>query len=159
MTALAFSSVPATEIARSLRESLSRRIPEFLPRAVLILACLATIPYFVRDAFSEAAQRDLRSAIVADRLRAADPEKNPPAHDRLEEAIAVGERMTTWDRTNSKLFLHLGQARLHLANTLPDPANRRAVSDYAELNFRKAALMSATHRGLAERITPPPKNR
>jgi len=159
VTALAFSSVPATEIAQRLRELLARYIPEFVPRAALVLACLSAVPYFVRDAFSEAAQRDLRSAIVADRLHGADQKKNPPAADHLDTAIAAGERMTAWDRANSKLFLALGQARLHFANTLSDPAARRTVTDAAELDFRKATLASAARRGLAERITPLPKSR
>jgi len=159
VTALAFSSVPATDVARRSREWLARCIPEAVPRAALILACLATVPYCVRDAFSETTQRNLRSAIVADRLHTADATKNPVAVDQLAAAIAAGERMTAWDRTNSKLFLTIGQARLHLANALSDPAARRTVTDAAELDFRKATLMSAARRGLAERVTPPPEIR
>lgn len=156
--ALAFSSVPAFGIPSRLSR-LAGFVPEAIPRLLLTGACVAILPYLVRDSFSEAAQSGLRAAIVADRVHAAEPSKNLAAGERLAEAIMVGERCARWDSTNPTLLLLLGQARLHMARTIPDPAKREDVLGAAEMCFRKASLACASRRGLAENLIPQTKSR
>jgi hypothetical protein len=94
-------------------------------------------------------QRELRKAITAARLHAADP-KSPSPQESLLSAIANGKRMTKWDPADAQLAATLGQAFLHLA-TLPIPMDEvdEALRD-AEAWFQTAHRNCAVCRGIAE---------
>jgi hypothetical protein len=117
--------------------------------AALILAVLAVAAFQLRDSRSESVQRELRKAITAARLHAADP-KSPSPQESLLSAIANGKRMTKWDPADAQLAATLGQAFLHLA-TLPIPMDEvdEALRD-AEAWFQTAHRNCAVCRGIAE---------
>jgi O-antigen ligase len=82
--------------------------------AVFAAACMVALGFLARDAASEQVQRQLRTAVAADRLRIKEHSREPPAAE-LKAALAAGERMAAWDSSNPKLAILLAQAHLHLA--------------------------------------------
>lgn len=150
--ALAAGRSPANmdQPTTSLRDSFAL----WLPGLALGTACLVAFGFLARDAASDAAQRDLRKAIVAARLAAADPQ-TVPAEMTLQAASARGERMFRWDSGNGSLAVLIGLARLHLA-ALPshrdDAIEEKAAADRW---FAIARRRCATCRELPEALPSP----
>lgn len=113
-----------------------------LPRATLAAACVGALLFLARDAVSETTQRQLREAVVAQRLADKD-DKRVRDDEALASAIAAGERMARWDPANSQLALILGQAYLH-ASGRPQPIDaanfkRAAAEKWFELARKRCA--------------------
>jgi len=142
---LAASSVPA----RKPDEARRPWIPEAVPRWLLVTCCALAIAGLWRDAISESVQRQIREAIVADRLAAMDPQR-PNAADALSQAIFAGESLARFDPANSDLLVAIGQAHLHLAQSNPPGEERNLILGNAERWFQRARLSSAMCRGLPE---------
>jgi hypothetical protein len=124
-------------------------MPRWLPGVVLSAACLASLAMLARDAASEQTQRRLRSAIAADRLRMKGVNRLAPAAE-LAAAVAAGERMAFWDRSNPRLALLLAQGYLHLAG-LPDAAGGAiGAFDSARLWTNRTRACAAFVHGLPE---------
>ena len=138
--------------ATAVPQRLGTRPGGFECRAVavaLVLAAVVAAVFQIRDTASELTQRQIRSAIVAARRHAADPEA-PSPQAALEAAVAAGERMTAWDPGDAQLAVALGQAYLHLAS-LPVPIDAANASiERAADAFRLARRNCAACRGLAE---------
>jgi O-antigen ligase len=134
--------------------SLPQSFAAWLPGFALGTACLVAVGFLTRDATSDAVQRDMRKAIVAARLAAADPQAES-AEMTLQAASARGERMFRLDSGNGSLAVLIGLARLHLA-ALPshrdDAIEERAAADRW---FAIARRHCATCRGLPEALPPP----
>lgn len=150
---LALSSVPIAPSKTWFGRLAEARVPEQFPRLVLIGATLVAICFLGRDAISEATQRQLREAIVADRLHAKDA-KNPAAADKLIDSIEAGKRMRPWDASNPSLALLLGQASLHLTQGMADGPDREALEAAAEEWFERARRLCPTSRGIPEQAPP-----
>ena len=146
---LTASSVPnrRNPNARNVRA----RVPEIIPRAALVIACFCSLTFLARDAVSEMTQRQLRDAIVADRLTSKDP-KQPSAEDQLLSAINAGQAIARWDRGNSRLALLIGQANLHIANQTNDRTASEALRGAADQWFQRAKRCCAACRGLPEPV-------
>jgi len=149
--ALAAGRPPANIDSRT--ASLPRSFAAWLPGLSLGLACLVAVGFLARDAASDAVQRDIRKAIVAARLAAADPQAES-AEMVLQAATARGERMFRWDSGNGSLAVLIGLSRLHLA-ALPsqrdDSIEEQAAADRW---FAIARRHCATCRGLPEALPP-----
>lgn len=143
------SSVPATKM----ESSPNVRVPEPIPRWLLLACCALSSIFLFRDAVSETVQRHVREAIVADRMVTQDPKREPADH-QLAEAIAAGEEMVRWDPGDSSLMACLGQAQLHLAARQPPGPQREFLLGRAEQSFRRALSASAMSRGLPESARP-----
>jgi O-antigen ligase len=127
----------------------------WLPGVALAAGCVIAITLLARDAASDAVQRDLRKAIVAARIEAADP-KAPPADLRLRASARAGERMFRWDSGNGNLAVLIGLSKLYLAAT-PTSTDAAAVRTEARNWFSLARQHSAVCRGLPEPVTPQPR--
>jgi O-antigen ligase len=130
--------VAGLAIASAPRHAQERRRPRWLSwvaSLALAIACLLGLAAVARDAVSEAAQRQLREVLVADRIAATD-HAPAPADSAFVEAINAGERMAAWDPWNAQLAALLGQANLHLsARPLvidEADARRKAAADWFE---------------------------
>lgn len=141
------SSVPAKKPVSSARWTM----PEYVPRWLLVVCCVLSVVGMFRDAITETVQRQLREAIVADRLAQNDPQF-PPAIDRLAQAVAVGEAFRKWDSGDADLLVALGQAELHLASRMPPGEEKAALLGTAARWFQRARVASAMCRGLPEPI-------
>lgn len=141
------SSVPAA------KSSVMNRwpVPEYVTRWMLVGFCVVAIGGMWRDALSETVQRQLRKAIVVDRLAQKDP-KRPSALDKLTRAVAIGEAFQPWDSGNARLLITLGQAELHLARQTPNGDEKSDLLGTAARWFQRARLSSAMCRGLPEPI-------
>jgi O-antigen ligase len=146
--ALASSAGSAASLCAQGKAGKARPWTSLALNSALSLAVITATGYLIRDAVSEVTQRQLREAIAAARLFAADPTA-PSPKDRLLEAIAAGERMSRWDPGDAQLAVSLGQANLHLSSMpLPiDDANACLAS--AEKWFAIARRNCAACRGLA----------
>lgn len=112
------------------------------------LACTAAILFLGRDAASDTIERQLRTAITADRLAMAGSDRLAAA-PRLNAAIERGEVMAGWDPGNAGLAMLLGQAYLHLAAAQRGGAE---VPPEAERWFARARVHAAACRGFPEPI-------
>jgi hypothetical protein len=148
---LAYSSVPAPTHRQS---GLWSFVPERLPRFLLAAACGSALLYCCRDGVSAAVERQLREAIVADRMFGRVPQAQP-ADDALRRAIAAGTAMTPWDAGNARLMVSLGQAHLHVAHRSQQDADRSRESDAATTWFRRATAVCAACPGIAVPISSP----
>jgi hypothetical protein len=113
--------------------------------AVFATACIASLGFLARDAASEQVQRQLRSAIAADRLHIKEPSRQPPAAE-LQAAVTAGERMAAWDRSNPRLAVLLAQAHVHVAG-LP-VADGAAPNDSGPLRAWTSRARSRSAFGL-----------
>jgi len=147
--ALGSSAGSAASLFAPGNEGKGRPWTSFALNSVLILAVITATGFLIRDAVSEVTQRQLREAIAAARLHAANPTA-PSPKDTLVEAIAAGERMARWDMRDAQLAVSLGQANLHLSSMpLPiDDANACIAS--AEKWFCQARRNCAACRGIAD---------
>jgi O-antigen ligase len=146
---LAYSSVPPSATLKSGWWSL---IPEWLPRFLLGATCGIALLYACRDGVSAAVERQLREAIVADRIFGRSPGAQP-ADDSLRLAIAAGVAMVHWDEGNARLMTLLGQANLHLAHRSTQDSERSREIDAATSWFRRATAVCAACQGLAHPIS------
>jgi hypothetical protein len=144
---LCASSVPA----KKQTSSSPWAVPEYVPRWMLVGCCVVAVAGMWRDAISETVQRQLREAIVADRLFEADPTR-PSSVEKLRRAIAVGEAFRRWDSGDANLLIALGQADLHLARRTPAGPEKAALLGTAARWFQRARLASAMCRGLPEPV-------
>jgi len=144
---LAASSVPAPKPTGA-RKPL---IPEYVPRWLLVVCCVIATAGLWRDAISESVQRQLREAIVADRLAEKDP-KRPDATEALALAIFAGESLARFDPNDADLLVTIGQANLHLARLNPPGEERNLLLGNAERWFQRARKASAMCRGLPEPV-------
>ncbi len=111
-------------------------------------ACCLALLLLVRDAWSDVVWRDFRRALDAARPVPWRGERPDPV-PLLERAIERGRRAAAWDRSNPRLALVEGQARLHLAELVDGSvgASHRAA---AEECFRRARRLWATPTGQPE---------
>lgn len=144
---LAASSVPARKPTGASKPL----IPEYVPRWLLVVCCVIAAAGLWRDAISESVQRQLREAIVADRLAEKDP-KRPDATETLARAIFAGESLARFDPNDADLLVTLGQAHLHLARLNPPGEERDLLLGNAERWFQRARKASAMCRGLPEPV-------
>lgn len=144
---LAASSVPG----RKIDDSRTPWIPEGVPRWLLVGCLFVAVLGMARDAISESVQRQIREAIVADRLAAKDPSR-PNAAGLLAPAIAAGKSMAYWDSGDADLLVAVGQAHLHLARASANAAVGSDLRSEANRWFQRAQLASAMCRGLPEPI-------
>jgi hypothetical protein len=148
------SSVPAKKPT----SSSAWGVPEYVPRWMLVGCCVLAVAGMCRDAISETVQRQLREAIVADRLFEKDSSR-PSAVPKLSQAISVAEGFQRWDSGDANLLVALGQADLHLARRMPSGAEKAALLGTAARWFQRARLASAMCRGLPEPVPVGPGSR
>jgi hypothetical protein len=128
---------------------------------IFALVCITTLALLARDAWTDAVQRRLREAIVADRLAAADAQRPSPG-PKLVAAVEAGEQAARWSPRDARLHAVLAQAHVHLAarRSLPDATLPFTTADYLEFARRhsRAALAAAPMiRGLPEPAPAPPR--
>lgn len=122
-----------------------------LGAGLLVVCSLAAAILAGRDAVSEAAQRNLRSALVAAQMAGMDSSRPLPI-PLLEAASAAGERMTRWDPANAHLEVLTGQAHEQLAALADDQAVREQHAKEAASRFNSAQRHCAMVRGIPEPI-------
>lgn len=156
---LAVASAGFTTPSRSMAGSPS--IMRRVAGVALVLTCVTSLVLLARDAWTDAVERELQSAVVADRIAAKDATAGSMAA-ALTAAIEAGEQAARWAPRAPELHVLLAQANVHLAA-------RRAVSatgipgteaDYLEAarrHSRAALTASPTIRGLPEPAPTPPK--
>lgn len=148
---LCASSVPATPWAFASRPL--AWIPAWSVKAMLALACVATMGLLTRDTVSEAVQKAVKEAVALDRLDPSDP-RHERAAAALATAIAAAERMAVWDSRDAKLLVLLGQAKLHVARAEQPGISKDALLGSAGVWLAKARLASALLRGLPTPVRP-----
>lgn len=146
---LCASSVPA----RKPDDQHKPRIPEYVPRWLLVGCCVILVGWLCRDAVSESGQRQLREAILADRLAQKDP-KRPSAIEALNRAIAAGEAAASWDPGDADLLALLGQAYHHAARSIGSERERNVLLGKADRWCLRARTAAAMCRGLPEPVIP-----
>jgi hypothetical protein len=114
---------------------------------VFIAVCMGSLIPLGRDAFSESAKRQIREAIVADRLAIKEPTR-PSAAAQLLEATSAGDRMLRWAPRDAQLYALLARANVHLAGRARQEETALAwpADDYLET--------AARHSRLATRCSP-----
>jgi len=145
VTGLCASSVPTTPWRAT--QYVLQWLPDWIPRAILVSACILSAALLARDATSDHVQRLLREAIVLDRLDPSKPEHRQ-AEAALTAALARAQKMAVWDSRNPRLLLLTGQANLHLARQAQSGSTQSARLGAAEMCFLKARQASASLRGL-----------
>ena len=134
------------------------RVPDLLPRSLLVGAIVLSLGFLARDAASEAVQRRVREAIVDARLLSMG--NNTMNHDfrrsqtRLLQATTAADLVSGWDRRNALLALRLGQAHLHVADDAANAAEREKLLGTASRWFVTAKNLCAACRGLPEQLAP-----
>jgi O-antigen ligase len=121
---------------------------------VFVMACLLTLPFLARAAFTDRAMDELRRATTATRIAAKDPNK-PSAAPALAAAIAAGELAARLDPANWRLAVLVGQANLHLAAEPQAIDAAEARRGAAERWFKAALRNSAATRGLPQAMPVP----
>ena len=153
---LSASSVPASPAAWV--RDFAARVPDLLPRSLLVGAIVLSLGFLARDAASEAVQRRVREAIVDARLLSMG--NNTMNHDfrrsqtRLLQATTAADLVSGWDRRNALLALRLGQAHLHVADDAANAAEREKLLGTASRWFVTAKNLCAACRGLPEQLAP-----
>jgi hypothetical protein len=128
-------------------------------RGVLPVVTVAAFAFMVRDAFSDAAIREMRWALVGDKVGAIPP-ADAAAAQRMETALAAGERAYRYDPSNAQLALLNGRLNLHLSTAESSPKARRDRIADSKAWAVKAARNCPVCRGLPEPVVPtPPKPR
>jgi len=118
-------------------------------RGVVAMLAVVVCGFMLRDAVSESVQRQLRDAIIVDRLHRKNATK-PSPDAALAEAIASAESMARFDPGNARLALGLGHAKLHAAGRAEDPQDRARIRQAADQWFRAALSRRAFCTGLPE---------
>lgn len=124
------------------------RRTSFMAAAAFCVACTAAVLVLGRDAASEAAKRQLRTAITADRLAMAGTDRLA-ATPQLVAAIKRGEIIAERDPGNAGVAMLLGQAHLHLAAA---KASLTEIPAEAERWFERARMHAAACRGFPEPV-------
>jgi hypothetical protein len=115
-----------------------------------------TLVLLGRDAHSATVERAMRAALAEARLAPANP-KRPSPEPGIRQAIDSGESAVAWDRSNARLWLLLGQLRLHAAASRPGDADslRKNATDCLTQAQRRSAVV----RGLPEPLPLTPSRR
>lgn len=129
--------------------------------AAFVAACLGSLLLLGRDACAESVKRQIREAIVADRLALKEPSRPSPVPALL-DATAAGERMLQWAPRDAQLHSLLARANVHLAGRAKqnDLALADAPDEYlktAARHSRIALRRSPIVRGLPEHAPAQPK--
>ena len=143
---LALSSVPAER-----RREDVIPISEPVLKYALVAFCLLATVLLGRDSLSEYAQRELRQAIVRDRLAKSESDKSASGAG-FNVAISTGQRLAAWDPANSQLATLLSNAYLHAADRSEGDAERDKMLGLSDRWATRARRAAATARGLPERI-------
>jgi hypothetical protein len=116
--------------------------------------CLVSIVLLARDAWTTAAERRVREALVADRLAATDL-KRPSASLELLDAVTTADAALRWAPHDPHLHVLLAQTYVHLAAraanhdaALPKPAAE--YLELARLQSRAAITACPLVRGIPE---------
>jgi hypothetical protein len=160
----AFLALVATGLAISSARSAtgdttaSPRVGWFRPAAAIAFAMAVGIALILlaRDAWSATVERDMRTALAEVRLAAAYP-KRPSPEQAVQEAIDSGNKAVRWDASNARLWLLLGQLKIHAATLRP--ADAGSLRQDAASCLDKAQRRSAVVRGLPEPLPVSPVKR
>jgi len=143
---LALSSVPLSRGQKDLPA-----VPEPVVKYGLVACCLVATALLGRDTAAEYAQRNIRAAIVQDRI-ARSESQFAASREALMAAIRAGESMSDWDPRNAQLSTLIGNAYLHVADRTLGVPERETLLGLADRWEARARRLSATPRGLSEPI-------
>lgn len=154
-TGLCLGSVPVLEERIALPTGRHWSPVAFGPRVMLVGSCIVGLALMVRDAFSDAGERNLRLATALSRSYSDDhPDRTRQATQSLAEAISAAERVAEADPWNAGLALALGQAHLHASASGMGVTPIRPAADAW---FRRAQANRAVCRGIPQQVPPPPR--
>lgn len=146
---LAMATVPARRAARP-RSTAQPAAAGWMPGVALAVACILSLGFMVRDAFSDASIRRMQRSLVGDKLGAVPPH-DAAAAQQMRDALADGERAYRYDPANARVALLVGRLHLHLgATALLPPADRAPHASEAATWFMKAQRACAVCPGLPE---------
>lgn len=136
----------------------SKTLASAFPAALLATSCAIALGFMVRDTFSDATLRQMRWALVGEKVGAVPP-KDAPAARAMETALAAGERAYRYDPANARLALLVGRLHLHLATTSEVSEADRAMHRTAAKEWStKAQRSCAVCRGIPEAmVLQPPR--
>lgn len=121
----------------------------------LIAATIVSIVLLGRDMMSERTAKEMRRALVTDRIVRNRPE-HPSAVPLMQAAVTMGETAIPWDPANAGLPLLLGQLHLHLAARSTTEESAAEHTEIARSWFARATQRRAICFGLPEAVPPPP---
>lgn len=133
-------------------EPMASRQATVIVASAFFLACTAALLFLGRDAASDRVERELRTAITADRLAMAGGDRLA-AVPGLDAAISYGDAMARWDPGNPEMAMLLGQANLHLAAAKHSTIR---IPTVAETWFAQARANAAACRGFPESVARSP---